>query len=171
MLTPTSRRSRRSCQPRIFGPRTSADGCSSAACNNRSRHVRSGALSSCRSHTHRTTSSGNAGCRAATDAKPAEAADPKPSLTSRWTTASAPSDSRSTAGLESCEALSTPITEFTGRVWRASVVKTAGSQTSPSWLTTMAVTKCSRDGSPVSRIRLSVKASQSELPLGSPNTS
>ncbi len=132
METPTSNSSRRSCQPRILGPRTSADGCSSATCSNLSRQVGSGALSSCSSHTQWTTSSGSVGCRAATEAKPAAAAAPKPSFASNSTRASDPSDSRSTDELESCEALSTPTTKFTGRVWRASVVKTAGSQTSPS---------------------------------------
>ena len=53
---------------------------------------------------------------------------------------------RSRSGLASTDPVSTPTAASGSRVWAASVVSTAGSHTAPSWLTTTAVTWCSRRG-------------------------
>ena len=146
-VTPASRSRRRSCQPRILGPRTATLGLSSAVSSSRSRQCASGALSSCRSHTQETASGANGSCvRGPRWSSPARTAWPKPTVWSRRSVRSAPNEVRSRSGLASTEPVSTPTAASGSRVWAASVVSTAGSHTAPSWLTTTAVTWCSRRG-------------------------
>ena len=144
MLTPTSSSSRRSCQPRIFGPRMAALGLSSAVFNSASKQAGSAALSSCSNHNHSTSSSTGsalgASCTRPTWATPARTASPKPWCESPSTTRSAPNAERSCARLPSVDPVSTPTTASGGRVCPAKVVRAAGSQTAPSWLTRIAVT-------------------------------
>ena len=148
IVTPASSSSRRSCQPRIFGPRTAALGLSSAVSSSRSRQAESGALSSCRSHTQETASGANGSwAQGPRWSRPACTAWPKPAVSGSRTVRSAPKELTSRSAEESTEPVSTPTAVSGSRVCAASVVSTAGSQTAPSWLTTTAVTWCSRRGS------------------------
>ena len=150
-LKPASSNNRWSCQPRIFGPRIATLGLSSAVFSNASRHEGSGALSSCNNHTQVTNSPASSEWATRTSptyARPAATAAPKPALKSSTMTRSEPRDRRSRFGLSSVEPVSTPTTASACRVWLAKVVSTAGSQISPSWETTTAVTWWWRRGNP-----------------------
>ena len=160
--TPTSKRSLRSCQPKILGPRIATLGWRSAASNSCSRAVESGALSSCNSQTHSIVSAGRESAAKSgrgTKASPASTHAPKPGFSVRATTRSGPKLRVKISRDASDELASTPTMTSGGREVLANWVRTAGSHVSPLWETSTVLTKWER----VSTSSLSDSSSNSKL--------